>query len=83
MLIEPDSNVRILSSGDHIHAESQYSCWGFTFPQTSVEPALVNDACMKIANACKERHIFGYVDVDFVTYIDAKTVSLIDYMKNY
>ena len=31
ILIEPDLNVKILSSGDHIHAESQYSCWGITF----------------------------------------------------
>lgn len=28
ILIEPDLNIKIISSGDHVHAESQYSCWG-------------------------------------------------------
>ena len=28
ILIEPDLNIKILSSGDHIHAESELSCWG-------------------------------------------------------
>jgi hypothetical protein len=81
LLIEPDASVRILSSGDHIHADSQYSCWGITFPQTSVEPVLLNEACMRVANACKERRIYGYVDVDFVTFIDVKTVQEIFYAK--
>lgn len=73
ILIEPDSNIRILTSGDHIHAESQYSCWGLSFPQSSVEPKLLNETCIKIANACIQRNIRGYFDVDFVTYIDAET----------
>lgn len=73
MLIEPDTNVRIISSGDHIHAESTYSCWGYSFPQTSVEPELLNESCMRIAKSCQERNIYGYVDVDFVTFIDPKT----------
>lgn len=73
MLIEPDSTIKILASGDHLHAESQYSCWGYTYPQTSAEPSLINDACLKIAKACKQRNIIGFVNVDFLTYIDAKT----------
>lgn len=76
LLIEPDLSVKILSSGDHIHANSMYSCWGVTFPQTSVEPKLLNETCMRIANACKQRNIMGYIDVDFVTFIDPKTVRL-------
>ncbi len=74
ILIEPDSTVRIISSGDHIHADSTYSCFGYTFPQTSVDSKLLNDTCFKIADACKERKIYGYFDVDFVTFIDPKTV---------
>jgi hypothetical protein len=76
LLIEPDnSQVKFISSGDHIHAESQYSCWGYTFPQTSVDSKTLNDACFRIAESCRERNIMGYVDVDFVTFIDIKTVS--------
>ena len=73
MLIEPDHSVRLVSCGDHIHAESAYSCWGLSFPQTSVEPKTLNEACFRIADACKQRHIVGYFDIDFVTFIDAKS----------
>lgn len=76
VLIEPDQSYRILSSGDHIHAESPYSCWGLSFPQTSVDPALLNVECNKVINACKQRNIIGYLDIDFITFIDSKTVSL-------
>lgn len=76
MVIEPDLTIKILSSGDHIHAESQYSCWGISFPQTSVEPKQLNEACMRIAESCKQRHIIGHFDIDFVTFIDPKTVKM-------
>lgn len=75
ILIEPDLTARILSSGDHIHADSEYSCWGVSFPQTSIDPVALNEECSKIINACKERNIIGYVDIDFVTFIDGKSVS--------
>lgn len=75
ILIEPDMSARILSSGDHIHAFSEYSCWGLSFPQTSVDPIVLNEECAKIITACKERKIIGYIDIDFVTFIDVKTVS--------
>lgn len=74
VLIEPDSKVKILSSGDHIHAESPYSCWGISFPQSSVDTKQLNQAVEQIAEACKQRNIVGYFDIDFVTYIDARTV---------
>lgn len=73
MLIEPDGMVKIITCGDHLHAESQYSCWGYTFPQTSAEPSMINEACLKIAKSCRQRDIMGFVNVDFLTYIDSKT----------
>jgi hypothetical protein len=73
VLIEPDSTVRIVSSGDHVHAESPYSCWGLSFPQSSVDTKQLNEACERIAEACKQRNIIGYFDIDFVTYIDPRT----------
>jgi hypothetical protein len=76
ILIEPDDTVSIISSGDHIHAESQYSCWGYTFPQTSVDPKSLNTICDKIAESCIQRNIYGYIDIDFVTFIDIKTVRI-------
>ncbi len=77
VLIEPDQSYKILSSGDHIHADSQYSCWGYSFPQTSVDPDVLNASCTKIINACRQRNIIGYLDIDFVTFIDSKTVIII------
>jgi IQ domain-containing protein H len=74
MLIEPNANIKIVSSGDHIRAELDYSCAGYSMPQSSIECNLLNDACIKVAESCKQRNIYGYVDVDFVTFIDIKTV---------
>ncbi|CAF0827492.1 unnamed protein product [Adineta ricciae] len=71
--IEPNGHHSIIYSGDHLHAESQFSCWGLSFPQSSVEPTDLNQYCHQIAEQCKQKQIFGYVDVDFVTFIDSKT----------
>ncbi len=76
MLIEPDGNVSMVSSGDHLHADNNFSCWGLTFPQTSVDATRLNDACFKIAEACKQREIMGYFDIDFVTFIDMQNASV-------
>ncbi|CAF2899332.1 unnamed protein product [Rotaria sp. Silwood2] len=71
--IEPDGHHTIICSGDHLHAESQFSCWGLSFPQSSVESHELNLYCAQIVEQCKQRDIYGYVDIDFVTFIDAKT----------
>jgi hypothetical protein len=77
LLIEPGSSeIKFISSGDHIHAESQYSCCGLTFPQTSCDPKELNDACFRIAQSCTERNIMGHIDIDFVTFVDIRTVTL-------
>ncbi|CAF1395000.1 unnamed protein product, partial [Didymodactylos carnosus] len=73
IFIEPDGQIRVLCSGDHLHAESEFSCWGLSFPQSSVDPTELNSYCQKIAEQCKQRNIFGYLDIDFVTFIDAKS----------
>jgi hypothetical protein len=77
MLIEPNGKVSLVSNGDQIHAESQFSCWGMSIPQSSVEPELLNDVCMCIGEACKARGVIGHFSVDFVTFIHPKTVRLI------
>jgi len=71
--IEPNGHHTIICSGDHLHAESQFSCWGLSFPQSSVESNELNIYCTKIIEQCKQRNIYGYIDIDFVTFIDAKT----------
>jgi hypothetical protein len=44
-----------------------------SFPQSSVEPNELNLYCSQIVEQCKQRNIYGYIDIDFVTFIDAKT----------
>ena len=73
LAIEPTGQYSILCSGDHLHAESQFSCWGLSFPQSSVDVTELNNYCAQIAEQCKQRAIYGFIDVDFVTFIDAKT----------
>ncbi len=72
--IEPNGHYSLLCSGDQLHAESQFSCWGLVFPQsTAVDPNQLNTYCSLIVEQCKQRNIYGYIDIDFVTFIDAKT----------
>ncbi|BFY98989.1 hypothetical protein BsWGS_02029 [Bradybaena similaris] len=74
LLIEPSGTVSLLTCGDQIHADSQFSCWGLSFPQSSIEPSVLNATCQRIANACKSNGIVGYLKIDFVTFIDPKTM---------
>lgn len=75
LLIEPSGVVNMLTCGDQIHAESLFSCWGVSMPQSSIEPDTLNLACKKIADACKSRGIMGYMRIDFVTFINPKTME--------
>ena len=75
MLIEPNGQVNIMCSGDQIHAESPFHTWGMSVPQASVEPSILSAMCKHIGEACKSRGIVGYVEVDFVTFINPVSVS--------
>ena len=46
-----------------------------SIPQSSVEPDQLNEACMKVGEACKARGVIGNFAVDFVTFIHPKSVS--------
>ena len=69
--------VQLIASGDQIHAESEFSCWGLSCAQSSVDPARLNEAVNKVAGACRARGIVGYITIDFVTFIDPLSVSAI------
>ncbi|XP_005098111.1 IQ domain-containing protein H isoform X2 [Aplysia californica] len=75
ILIEPSGVVNLITCGDQIHAESPFSCWGVSVPQSSIEPSALNEMCQKIADACKTRGIMGYMRIDFVTFIDPRTMN--------
>lgn len=70
VLIEPSGESTILSIGDQIHASSPFRCWGYSVPQTSVDPVVICDATEAISNACKVRNVMGYFSIDFITFID-------------
>ena len=76
MLIEPSGSIRIKCVGDQIHADSQFQAWGLSVPQSSVEPEQLNEACFKVARACKARGVVGFFTVDFITFIHPKTVCV-------
>ncbi|KAK3096782.1 hypothetical protein FSP39_003245 [Pinctada imbricata] len=73
MLIEPTGKANVMCVGDQIHAETPFSCWGVSMPQSSVDPEVLNKACMMISDSCKSRGILGYYAIDFVTFIDPHT----------
>lgn len=44
-------------------------------PQTSVDPSVLCTATEAVSDACKLRGIVGYFSIDFVTFIDPKSVG--------
>lgn len=75
MLIEPDGATSVVSSGDQIHAGCEFRVWGYSVPQCSVPPDVLNEVCLRIGDACKSRTIVGYFTVDFLTFFNPRSVS--------
>ena len=71
LAIEPDGHHSIICSGQQLHAESIFSCWGLEFPQSAIEPSRLNQYCSAIVEQCQQRHISGYIDIDFLLFTDS------------
>lgn len=66
--ITPKDEIKLITCGDQIHSENFY-CWGWSVPQTSIEPELLENVAIKIGKAARERNILGFVKLTFLTFM--------------
>lgn len=69
--ITPRDEVKILTCGDQIHSENFY-CWGWSVPQTSIDPYLLETVVTKIGHAARARNVLGFVKLSFLTFMTEK-----------
>ncbi|KAM4554457.1 IQ motif-containing protein H [Fundulus diaphanus] len=75
MLLEPGGEVTMLSCGDQLHGSCHLDAVGSTVPQTSVHPDTLHSLCMRVAQACQQHFIVGYVSVGLATFVDRSTME--------
>ncbi|XP_051652827.1 IQ domain-containing protein H isoform X9 [Manacus candei] len=75
LLIEPTGEIRIVSSGDQLHAEGPFRSSGSSIPQRSVDPAVLSSLCWRIGDTCRSKGVLGYFSVDFVAFTHPQTME--------
>ncbi|XP_052337046.1 IQ motif-containing protein H [Oncorhynchus keta] len=75
LLLQPDGEVTVLSCGDQLHGTSELETAGSSVPQTSVCPDALHTLCLRVGQACLQRHIIGHVSMDLATFLDPRTLE--------
>ncbi|XP_064846403.1 IQ motif-containing protein H [Oncorhynchus masou masou] len=75
LLLQPDGEITVLSCGDQLHGPSELETAGSSVPQTSVCPDALHTLCLRVGQACLQRHIIGHVSMDLATFLDPRTLE--------
>ena len=74
LLVEPDGTVQILCTQDQVFSPAMpFMHAGSVFPQCSTNVTSFNETLRKIGGECAKAQIYGYVCVNFVTFLDPAT----------
>uniref|UniRef100_A0A8B9L884 IQCH-like ATP-grasp domain-containing protein n=1 Tax=Astyanax mexicanus TaxID=7994 RepID=A0A8B9L884_ASTMX len=75
LLVEPGGEVHMLSCGDQLHEPGSMQVVGCSMPQTSICQHTLHSICMRVGQACHQRHILGLLSLDLVTFLELGTLE--------
>ncbi|KDO28304.1 hypothetical protein SPRG_06354 [Saprolegnia parasitica CBS 223.65] len=76
VFIEPSGGVHVTSAQEQLmHVKNKHQSVGAVYPPTAVPYAAIRGASLAVAQAMYASGIIGYASIDYVAFLDVKTVN--------